>query len=559
MAEPDHFDALFRLGGLRYREGRIADARECFIAAANSKPTDAAVWFNLAAVCLVLGHAEEALTHSDWALALKPDSAEALHVRGDALRALRRFREAVESYDRALELRPGYIESLNNRAVALADLGRFEEGLQNCDEAIALAPGSAALHNSRAVMLVKLERPADAIVSCDIALALSPDYVEALSNRGNALKALKRHEEALQCYDRALALRPESAEILSNRGLVLAELRRAEEGLASMENALALKPAYSDVYANRAVLLSELGRFDEAGRAIRQAIALSPRRAVLYHMLTESSRLAPGEPLIEAMEELARDMTSLDVKEQVYLHFALATALADTDCERSFKHLRAGNALKRMQTAYDEASVLGAMERTRDLFTNDLIQSKGGLGDPSCAPVFIVGMPRSGSTLIEQILASHPKVFGAGEVDLFARTLTEFRGHGESGVRFPDAVCQLSGEHLRQIGAGYVGRLNRLAPAAERITDKMLDNFRFAGLIHLALPNARIIHARRDPVDTCFSCFSKLFVDGLAYTYDLSELGRYYCAYEALMAHWRKVLPKGVMLEVQYENSRKKL
>ncbi len=554
MTRPDHFDARFRLGGVRYRQGRIADARECFIAAASSKPTDAVAWFNLAAVCLVMGHAEEALIFSDKALALKPDSAEALHVRGDALRALLRPREAVESYDKALALRPGYVEALNNCAVALADLGRFEEGLQNCDEAISLAPSSAALHNSRAVMLVSMERPAEAILSCDAALALSPGYVEALSNRGNALKALKRHGEALECYDRALALEPESAEVLNNRGLVLAELHRAEEGLASIEKALALKPGYSNVYANQSVLLSELGRLDEASSAIRRAIRLNPGRAVLYHTLTESCRLAPDDPLIEAMKGLAKNMTSLDVKEQVFLQFALATALADTDCQQSFEHLRAGNALKRKQTAYNEEAVLGAMERTRDLLTGDLIQSNGGLGDPSCAPVFIVGMPRSGSTLIEQILASHPGVFGAGEIDLFPATLAEFRGQGATGVQFPDAVPKLSGEHFRQIGADYVGRLNRLAPAAERITDKMLDNFRFAGLIHLALPNARIIHARRDPLDTCFSCFSKLFVDGLSYTYNLSELGRYYCAYEALMAHWRKVLPNGVMLEVQYED-----
>ncbi len=554
VARPDHFDARFRLGGVRYRQGRIADARDCFIAAASSKPTDAVAWFNLAAVCLVMARAEEALVFSDKALALKPDSAEALHVRGDALRALLRPREAVESYDKALAFRPGYIEALNNCAVALADLGRFEEALQNCEEAISLAPGSAALHNSRAVMLVNLERPEEAIVSCDAALALSPDYVEALSNRGNALKGLKRHEEALQCYDRALALKPESAEILNNRGLALAELHRAEEGLASMEKALALKPAYSDVYANQAVLLSELGRLDEASSAIRRAITLNPRRAVLYHTLTESCRLAPNEPLIEAMKGLAKDMTSLDVKEQVYLHFALAAALADADCEQSFEHLRAGNSLKRKQTAYNEAAMLGAMERTRDLLTDDLIQSNRGLGDPSRAPVFIVGMPRSGSTLIEQVLASHPEVFGAGEIDVFPTTLAEFRGHGRTGVLFPDAVPELSGEHFRQIGADYIGRLNRLAPAAERITDKMLDNFRFAGLIHLALPNARFIHARRDPLDTCFSCFSKLFVDGLSYTYNLSELGRYYRAYEALMAHWLKVLPKSVMLEVQYED-----
>ncbi len=553
-ARPDHFEALFQLAGLRYRQGRVAEARETLHAAVTVRPGEAAAWSNLAAVCIVLSRAEEALACSDKALTLRPDFPEALQARGDAFRVLMRPGEAVESYDKALALRPDFVEALNNRAVALCGLGRFEEALESCNKAIALAPSLAALHNARAVMLVHLDRPTEAVASCDTALALNPDYVEALSNRGNAMKALKRHEDALLCYECALALDPESAEVLNNRGLSLTDLSRPEEGLESISRAIALKPNYADAYANRAVALSELGRFDEARAAIRQAIAIAPRRAVLYNIAMECCRLAPSDPLIGAMEELAQDMDSLDAREQVFLHFALAAAHADRDGGRSIEHLLAGNALKRKQIAYNEAEVIGAMERTRDVFAHDFIQSKAGLGDPSRAPVFIVGMPRSGSTLIEQILASHPQVFGAGETHHFPRLLAEFRDHGEDGLRFPEAAPLLSGEHLHKIGAGYVARLTRLAPSAERIADKMLDNFRIAGLIHLALPSARIVHARRDPLDTCFSSFSKLFADGLPYTYDLGELGRHYRAYEALMDHWRQVLPRNVMLDVQYED-----
>lgn len=553
-ARPDHFEALFQLASLRYRQRRVAEARDALRAAVIIRPGEAAAWSNLAAVCNVLSRAEEALACSDRALTLRSDFPEALQARGDAFRGLMRPREAIECYDKALALRPGSVQALNNRAIALRDLGRFEEALESCNKAIAIAPSLAALHNSRAVMLVHLDRLAEALASCDTALALSPDYVEALGNRGNAMKALKRYEEALLCYDCGLALEPESAEILNNRGLTLAELRRPEEGLQSIARAIALKPHFADAHANRAATLSELGRFDEASAAIRQAIAINPRRAVLYNMATDCCRLAPGDPLIGAMEELARDMDSLEAREQVFLHFALAAAHTGSDGARSMKHLLAGNALKRKQIAYNEAAAVAAMERTRDVFTHGLIKSKAGLGVPSRAPVFIVGMPRSGSTLIEQILASHPQVFGAGETHHFPRVLAEFRGHGEGGLRFPEAAPVLSGEDLRKIGAAYVERLTRFAPSAQRIADKMLDNFRVAGLIHIALPNARIIHARRDPLDTCFSCFSKLFADGLPYTYDLGELGRHYRAYEALMDHWRQVLPENVMLEVQYED-----
>ena len=181
-----------------------------------------------------------------------------------------------------------------------------------------------------------------------------------------------------------------------------------------------------------------------------------------------------------------------------------------------------------------------------------MLRGKAGLGNPSAAPIFIVGMPRSGTTLIEQILASHPKVFGAGEL----REMANLAGRigGADAAAFPEAVQALSGEELRRIGEQYVQAVTRLAPGAERITDKMPGNFSLAGLIHLALPNARIIHACRDPRDTAFSCFSLLFSGTLEFTYDLAELGRYYRAYLKLMAHWREVLPQGIMLEVQYED-----
>jgi hypothetical protein len=177
------------------------------------------------------------------------------------------------------------------------------------------------------------------------------------------------------------------------------------------------------------------------------------------------------------------------------------------------------------------------------------MQTKGGLGDPSDVPVFVLGMPRSGTTLVERVLASHPDVFGAGE-------LTDFGDAAVGGYApkpLPFDVASLTGDALRGMGGRYLAHVLPKAPLARRIIDKLPANFRFVGLIHLALPNARIIHVRRDPLDTCFSCYSQLFVNNLEYTYDLAELGRYYRAYEVLMAHWRAVLPAGVMLEVEYE------
>jgi hypothetical protein len=304
------------------------------------------------------------------------------------------------------------------------------------------------------------------------------------------------------------------------------------------------------------LLLVELGRLTEARGAHENAVALAPRKASFYYNLTAVAQIKADGPFARAMNDLSRDIASLDWEEQTALHFALAKMFADNaDYKQSFRHLLDGNALKRKQVHYDESATLAANDDLRATFTTELLAANRGVGEPSAVPVFVVGMPRSGSTLVEQLLSSHPKVFGAGEIADFFDAAVEVGGANLEALHFSRENSKILRDQLRQIGADYMKRIGRAAPAAERIVDKTLDNFRLLGLIHLALPNARIIHIRRDPVDTCVSCFSKLFVDAnVSYAYELAELGRYYRSYDAVMAHWREVLPPNVMLDVQYED-----
>ena len=585
-SQPNHFEALQLLGIIRSRQGRNAEALQHIGAALKTRPADVAALSNFGLIQAKLRRLDEALASYDKALALKPDHAETLNNRasaltqlgrseealascdkalavrpqlvgaqvnrGNALRRLGRAAEAVASYDRALALKPDYAEAFNNRGGALRELGRFEEALASYDRALALGPGYAEAHNNRAMALRDLRRPAEALESCDRALALKPDYAEALNNRGVALRELMRPEEALTSYDRALRLEPDYAEALCNRANILTDLERPEEALASCEAALALKPDIADAFNAKGIALRMLGRLDEARGAIDKAIAIAPTRVVFYDNLVASGRMAPDDPHLRVMLAVAQDMPSLSESEQIALGFALGKALADIgDEEASFRHLLSANALKRRRTFYDEAAVLGFLERTKTAFATEMMRNNAGAGEPSCAPVFILGMPRSGTTLTEQILASHPEVFGAGEIPDFARAVAGFGAEGP--LRSPEAALQVSREQWRQLGADYLGRIRTRAPTAARIVNKMPDNFRFVGLIRLALPNARIIHVRRDAVDTCLSCFSTQFGGNLPHTYDLAELGRYYRAYEALMAHWRSLSPPEVMLEVRYE------
>jgi hypothetical protein len=236
----------------------------------------------------------------------------------------------------------------------------------------------------------------------------------------------------------------------------------------------------------------------------------------------------------------------------MHLHFALGKALADAgDAERAFRHMLEGNRLKRSQIDHDEPAVLGAFDRIRRVFTPSLVEAKSGQGSASRLPILIVGMPRSGTTLVEQILASHPRVHGAGELEDLARIVG---GLCQSAGNYPEAIPALDPGQLGAIAERYLEGLVSRSGGAERVTDKMPSNFYFIGLIHLALPEASIIHVRRDPLDTCLSCFSKLFASPQNHTYDLAELGRYYRKYAELMAHWREVLPAGRMLEVRYED-----
>ena len=196
-------------------------------------------------------------------------------------------------------------------------------------------------------------------------------------------------------------------------------------------------------------------------------------------------------------------------------------------------------------------------DRIEAVFTRELIAAKSGGGDESPMPIFVLGMPRSGTTLIEQIIASHPLVHGAGELGELNEVVLTVRGPDGNTIPYPEFVLALDAAALKQIGARYVASVRKLMPEgtqARYLTDKMPSNYYFAGLIHLALPNAVIIHCVRDPVDTCVSCYSKLFSGAQIHTYDLAELGRYYRRYERLMAHWRRVLPKGRILDVRYED-----
>jgi tetratricopeptide (TPR) repeat protein len=588
--KPDYADAFNNRGNALKRLGRIEEALRSYDTAVALGPNSATAFNDRGMILKDLGRCEDALANFDAALALNPDFVEAHNNRGVALAEVRRYDEAMSCYDTALTLSPQLTPVLNNRGNLLQELGRIEQALADYDKALALDPGYADAANGRGSILQKLDRTQEAEMTLRRAIELKPDYSEAYCNLGTVLIDLGNLFEAEIAIRRAVELKPDSIPALCNLGKLLGDLGRSDEAEAVIRHAVALKPDHAEGHFHLGTVLIKSGQLDEAETATRRAIALNPHLAGAHHNLsvvlmelgglTEARKaaeravaLAPREPLhfrqlgevkkyvagdssLTALEALSNDEAALGIGKQINLHFALAKAYADIGrTEDEFRRLLAGNRLKRSRVDYNETSVLDEIDRVQQVFSSEFMRTAQVAGDPSAKPIFILGMPRSGTTLVEQILASHPEVFGAGELSLFGRSVGDVRSAIQGAPAYPAIVSHMAAEHFCELGRRYLAGIRQLAPAASRITDKMPANFLFAGLIHLALPNAAIIHTVRDPVDTCISCFSKLFTEGNFQTYDLAELGRYYRRYQNVMAHWRRVLPPGRMLDVHYEDT----
>jgi tetratricopeptide (TPR) repeat protein len=541
------------LGDLLATIGRPAEAVACYQRALAVDSRHAETHHNLGVALQGLGRLVEAISHYEQALAIKPDLAEARGSLGNALRALDRPHEAMVQYRKALVIRPDHAEAHNNLAGVLLMLGRSEEAIAHYRQAIAIRPDYAEARFNLGNAFSELGRHDEAITNYEKAIAIRHDFAGAHNNLGNALQKLGRFDDAIVHYRRALGITPDYADAHRNLGNALLALNRNEEAIAHYEKTLAVNPSQAEVHNIVASAHHVLGHSEDACRAYERAVQLAPQRGALHLSLASLKPFTVGDNRLVALENLAADMTKLGAEDRIAVHFALGKAYEDLKLpDQSFHHLIEGNALKRRQMTYDEAATLRTFKRIQQVFTDALMHQKDGGGDLSAVPLFVLGMPRSGTTLVEQILASHSRVFGAGEREDFRQAALSLRG--ADGAAYPEVIPTLTDQELRQLGSRYVDHIRAAAPAAERIVDKMPLNFCFIGLIHLALPKARIVHVRRDPVDTCFSCFALLFAGNQPYTYDLGELGRYYGAYAALMEHWENVLPQGAMIDVRYED-----
>lgn len=512
------------------------------------EPGLAAAWNNLGIILQEAGKLEESAACLERVVALQPDYVEAHNNLGNTYKRMGRLDKAAARYEHALALFPNYAEAHSNLSLLLNDLGRHDEAAERARRAIDLNPRCADAYVNLASAEMARHRPGEALRWLESLLASAPEHGGGLAAKAKCLNQLERRQEALDCAQRAVTVVPYSADAHNTLGEALQAADRFDEALACFDRAAQLPGTMAEAAAlNRASLLAEIGRSDEAAAIHEQILAANPRNAAAWAGRVEHKKYGAGDPEIARMEALLASGEVQGLNERISLHFSLGKAYMDGgDSPRAFHHLGEGNRLKRATFAFDAEDTGRWMDGIAETFSSSLLQKFQNLGAPSDLPVFVLGMPRSGTTLVEQILASHHHVHGAGE-------LRALQSLVDGIADYPATAGQASPEGLAQLGGAYLARVAPLAQGRRHVVDKMPTNFLHAGLIRLILPNARIIHCRRDPVDTCLSCYTKLFAAEQRFAYDLAELGTFHRHYQALTAHWREVLPQDRFIEVEYE------
>lgn len=488
-------------------------------------------------------------------LKLYPDSGVVWKLFGLSLQM--QGKDALNAMQKAAELLPNDAEAHANLAAALRARGQLDAAVASGRRALQIRPDFAEAYNNLGVTLLDVGQPDDAVANYRRALQIKPDFAEAYNNLGSALKELGQLDGAVTSYRRAIELKPDFAKAYSNLGIILRELGQLDGEMESYRRALEIDPECSEAMLGVGQLCMANGEMAEAEGLFRKALEIKPDDLEARFLLAQVSKAKAGDQNLAALvaaEDAARNSESpMPYKKAIFLQFALGKCYDDIgDYDKAFPHFIEGCKLKRATFKYDAEQTTQHFSDIMRIFNQATMERLRGGGDSSRLPIFVLGMPRSGTTLTEQIIASHPDVHGAGELpDLMAIAQRDVAG---TGAVFPNNIPALDQAGLSAWAADYVAGLHRRARDARHITDKMPANFLAIGLIHVMLPNAKIIHVNRNPVDTCLSCFMQLFSSKQEHTYDLSELGRYYVDYARLMEHWRSVLPAGAFLDVQYED-----
>ena len=497
---PRRVSSKLRRAVTLHRAGQITEALACYDSILAARPDDPDA-LSLSGVALFQrGDAAGAEERLRKAVERAPDHAEAFSNLGIVLKARGRRDEAESAYARAVEIEPGNANALFNLGIAKQDAGKLAEAAFR--KALEVRPDWAEALNNLGNVLRDAGRLEDALEVLERATAASPNEAQAHYNRGCVLQELKHADQATAAFERAIEIAPDLAEAHNNLGVLAMEAGAFDRADAAYQKAITLDPDYADAYNNRGNLMKAWGKLDDARAAYRRAIDARPDYARAYFELVDLDPGLVDEDDISRMEGAFADKPPRS-GERAELGFALSRIHEKREeYDRAFECLETANRIRRAGFDYRPTDTKRIVDRTIAAIGRDVFEAADGVGFRSDVPIFVLGMPRSGTTLIEQILASHSAVFGAGEREDFKRCLHAVCADSGREADFLDAISELDPETWRRLGEAYVGGMRALAVQSPRITDKMPINFLYVGLIHLALPRAKIVHCVRDPAAT---------------------------------------------------------
>ncbi|MEG3620168.1 sulfotransferase [Magnetovibrio sp. PR-2] len=497
------------LGVVLLSQNRVQDGAAALDVALKLRPSHPMANFNLGLRALQTQDFEKADKHLAKAVKKMPNHPGALNAHGVSLSKLGKAGKAVTLFKKALKVQPNFGEAHFNLAGVLTEMGKFDEALPIFETLLKNAKPSPQFHTNYAIALQKSGASTRAVEHYEHALKLAPDFGDALFNFARLRMGQGLHEQALPLFEKAFAQRPADSEIVTN--IIKAHQNK--------------------------------GDFDMARKVAKDFMAAHGDHAFVLLMLTKDKAF----DFTDIHMAVLTDAANANTEDAALFHFALSEIRhRQKNFDDAFAHLSKGNALLDQSIRWTEKDERQLFDAIKSAFTRDVIEHLAVAGSDSDAPVFIVGMPRSATTLVEQIISSHPDAEGAGELEDvvdFATTLEQS----------PGGLASLTPEQVADFADGHLERLRAIAPDKARYSDKMPDNYRYLGLIAAAFPNAKIIHCKRDPMATCFSIFQQKFSGSHVYAYDLEKLGRRYRSYEDLMAFWKDVLPLDI-LDVQYED-----
>lgn len=550
---PNHPPALLMLGTARRLSGNAASSLEILEPLANAQPNWAVAHYELGLAYGGAGRGDAAVGAMRRAVQLKPDLADAwlaladhLTVIGDVEAADAAYAQHIKSSTRDPRLLEAAAALCENRIAPAEALLR---------EHLKQHPTDVAAIRMLAEVAARLGRYGDSenlLVRC---LELAPGFTAARHNYAQVLLRQNRAVEALPEIDQLLALAPRNPGYRNLKAAILGRIGEYDRSTEIYAGVLAEYPGQPKVWMSYGHALKTAGRQDESVKTYRKSIELEPELGEAYWSLANLKTLCFTPADLQAMRTQLEKLELTD-EDRFHFHFAIGKALEDAgEFADSFRHYLEGNRLRRKFIKYDAAETAEHVRRSKALFSAQFFADRAGFGAGAEDPIFIVGLPRAGSTLLEQILSSHSAVEGTMELPdimVMARKLGEKKTRSQTS-KYPEVLATLNSEGLRALGERYIAQ-TRVQRKTSRpfFIDKMPNNFAHIGLIHLALPRAKIIDARRHPLGCGFSVFKQHFARGQNFSYSLEEIGRYYLDYVELMAHFDTVLP-GRVHRVHYE------